>query len=301
MATQTLQINDEALVNFTEPPLKKMRSDLLNQDNYDFMILMPSSTALKTAVEIMSHTLIDVTFKIEKADNETVFLRVDAMDSGSICACKVKLKCTGNCGNENDFCVKLKPLLEILRPLPGNEGIQLFRAKGKSDIELKTLGCEAHHYKLKTLEDSYYREALESCETTYSVDFDLAKLKSHLRVITNLKADTLKIQIYKLVTSNSLIFKLSCEGLDASAEWNFFSAPSGGSLGFWKQDDSQKDILYDEEYSTEYLKNFTKSMERSSVTLSFNNDDPKVLVVEYSLGQEDSSIIFLLAPKVSCD
>lgn len=142
-------------------------------------------------------------------------------------------------GNENDFCVKLKPLLEILRPLPGNEGIQLFRAKGKSDIELKTLGCEAHHYKLKTLEDSYYREALESCETTYSVDFDLAKLKSHLRVITNLKADTLKIQIYKLVTSNSLIFKLSCEGLDASAEWNFFSSPTGGALGFWKQDDSQ--------------------------------------------------------------
>ena len=92
-------------------------------------------------------------------------------------------------GNENDFCVKLKPLLEILRPLPGNEGIQLFRAKGKSDIELKTLSCEAHHYKLKTLEDSYYREALESCETTYYVDFDLA----------NLKADTLKIQIYMYI------------------------------------------------------------------------------------------------------
>jgi hypothetical protein len=48
MATQTLQMNDQALVNFTEPPLKRMRGDLLNQDNYDFMILMPSSTALKT-------------------------------------------------------------------------------------------------------------------------------------------------------------------------------------------------------------------------------------------------------------
>jgi hypothetical protein len=239
-------------------------------------------------------TIFDVTFKIDKAEIDTVFLRVDAMDSGSICACKVRLKCTGNCSDENDFCVKLKPLLEILRPLPGNEGIQLFRKKGKSDVELKTLGCESHHYKLRTLQDSYYREALESCETTYSVDFDLAKLKSHLRVITNLKADTLKIQIFKLLATNSLIFKLSCDGLDASAEWNFFSSSNGGALGFWKQDDSQqKKVLYDEEYSTEYLKNFTKSMERSSVTLSFNNEDPKVLVVEYSLGQEDSSIIFL--------
>jgi hypothetical protein len=153
-------------------------------------------------------TIFDVTFKIDKAENDTVFLRVDAMDSGSICACKVRLKCTGNCSDENDFCVKLKPLLEILRPLPGNEGIQLFRKKGKSDVELKTLGCESHHYKLRTLQDSYYREALESCETTYSVDFDLAKLKSHLRVITNLKADTLKIQIFKLLATNSLIFKL---------------------------------------------------------------------------------------------
>ncbi len=81
-----------------------------------------------------------------------------------------------------------------------------------------------------------------------------------------------------------------------------FASSNGGALGFWKQDDSQqKKVLYDEEYSTEYLKNFTKSMERSSVTLSFNNDDPKVLVVEYSLGQEDSSIIFLLAPKISGD
>jgi len=297
-----LPIDGKEVVNLNEPPFKKMRNEITTMNDNDFIILMPSSTALKTAVEIMSHTLIDVTFKIDKAENDTVFLRVDAMDSGSICACKVRLKCTGNCSDENDFCVKLKPLLEILRPLPGNEGIQLFRKKGKSDVELKTLGCESHHYKLRTLQDSYYREALESCETTYSVDFDLAKLKSHLRVITNLKADTLKIQIFKLLATNSLIFKLSCDGLDASAEWNFFSSSNGGALGFWKQDDSeQKKVLYDEEYSTEYLKNFTKSMERSSVTLSFNNDDPKVLVVEYSLGQEDSSIIFLLAPKISGD
>jgi len=302
METQMLPIDGKEVVNLNEPPFKKMRNEITTMNDNDFIILMPSSTALKTAVEIMSHTLIDVTFKIDKAENDTVFLRVDAMDSGSICACKVRLKCTGNCSDENDFCVKLKPLLEILRPLPGNEGIQLFRKKGKSDVELKTLGCESHHYKLRTLQDSYYREALESCETTYSVDFDLAKLKSHLRVITNLKADTLKIQIFKLLATNSLIFKLSCDGLDASAEWNFFSSSNGGALGFWKQDDSQqKKVLYDEEYSTEYLKNFTKSMERSSVTLSFNNDDPKVLVVEYSLGQEDSSIIFLLAPKISGD
>ena len=294
METQMLPIDGKEVVNLNEPPFKKMRNEITTMNDNDFIILMPSSTALKTAVEIMSHTLIDVTFKIDKAENDTVFLRVDAMDSGSICACKVRLKCTGNCSDENDFCVKLKPLLEILRPLPGNEGIQLFRKKGKSDVELKTLGCESHHYKLRTLQDSYYREALESCETTYSVDFDLAKLKSHLRVITNLKADTLKIQIFKLLETNSLIFKLSCDGLDASAEWNFFSSSNGGALGFWKQDDSQqKKVLYDEEYSTEYLKNFTKSMERSSVTLSFNNEDPKVLVVEYSLGQEDSSIIFL--------
>ena len=293
METQMLPIDGKEVVNLNEPPFKKMRNEITTMNDNDFIILMPSSTALKTAVEIMSHTLIDVTFKIDKAENDTVFLRVDAMDSGSICACKVRLKCTGNCSDENDFCVKLKPLLEILRPLPGNEGIQLFRKKGKSDVELKTLGCESHHYKLRTLQDSYYREALESCETTYSVDFDLAKLKSHLRVITNLKADTLKIQIFKLLETNSLIFKLSCDGLDASAEWNFFSSSNGGALGFWKQDDSQqKKVLYDEEYSTEYLKNFTKSMERSSVTLSFNNEDPKVLVVEYSLGQEDSSIIF---------
>ena len=275
----------------------------------NFLVLMPSSTALKTAVEIMSHTLIDVTFKIERTSSTNrsdLCLRVDAVDSGSICACKVRIKCTGTvCDEQNDeFCIKLKPLLEILRALPGNEGVQLYQKKGVSDIELKTIGCESHHYKIHTLQDTYFNQALESCNTAFSVDFDLAKLKSHLRVVTNLKAETARIEIFKINSAareeynGKLILKLSCTG------WLFFSSietDGPGHVSFLAENIEEYTTLsmYDEEYSTEYLKNFTKSMERSSVTISFNDEEPKVLVMEYSLGQEESSIIFLLAPKIS--
>lgn len=278
-------------------------------DEIDFSFFMPISAALKTSVEIMSHTLLDATFKIEHAgssgaghadDPTNLVLRVDALDPGHVCACKVRITCKGHIDrlDQSDFCIRLKPFLEILRSLP-NEGIQISRKSGSSDIELKTLGCEAHRYCIHTLEDPYDNEPLEICDTDFSLDFDLTKLKAHLRVVTSLKADVIRIQIF-LLPDEHIIFRISCDSNDASGEWNFFSSPGGGQVGFLPEEcaSDSGDEVYDEIFSTEHLKNFTKSMERNSITLSLTKDAPKVLIIEYSLGVENSSIIFLLAPKV---
>lgn len=278
-------------------------------DDIDFSFFMPISAALKTSVEVMSHTLLDATFKIEHAgsldadnavDPTNLVLRVDALESGHVCACKVRITCRGHIDrpDQSDFCIRLKPFLEILRSLP-NEGVQISRKSGSSDIELKTLGCEAHRYRIHTLEDPYDNEPLEICDTDFSLDFDLTKLKAHLRVVTSLKADVIRIQIFQLPDEH-IIFRISCDSQDASGEWNFFSSPGGGQVGFLPEEcaSDSGDEVYDEIFSTEHLKNFTKSMERNSITLSLTKNDPKVLIIEYSLGVENSSIIFLLAPKV---
>lgn len=297
-----------------QPQPKRARLD--ECESNDFTVELPSSTALKTAVEIMSHTLIDVTFKVERprAGSGELSLRVDAMDSGSVCACKVRIKCHGHvssdCGDGGDkFCIKLKPMLEILRALPGNEGALLYRKKGGSDIELKTMGCESHHYVIHTLEDVYSRDLLEDCVTNYNVDFDLSRLKVHLRTIQSLRADCVRIQIYSLDTKT--ILSLLCEGQDAIARWNYVTGgpaedSDAGGMGFLPADVDLSDgkKLYDEAFSAEYLTNFTRCMNRSSVTLSLNEggeEDAKVLVLEYSLGLENSNVIFLLAAKATVD
>ena len=297
---------NEVFIMDGQPPSKKTK---ITSEGKDFWVLMASSTALKTAVEIMSHTLIDATFVLNKSGDTSegnVELRVDAMDNSLICACKLKIECSGEINTPNcEFCIKLKPFLEILRALPGNEGIKLYRKEGCSVIQIKTLGAECHYYKLNTLEDTCPSNPLDICASTYSVDFDLTKLKAHLRVVTNLKSDALKFEIFKVTSKDEydgqLVFKLSCRGQDASAEWHFFSPSSSSQVSFLPRQLKHADLttMYSEEYSTEYLKNFTKSMERSNVILSFNDNEPKVIVLEYSLGQENSSINFLLAPKIS--
>ncbi len=302
-----MNLSEEFFVD-GQPPCKKKK---IASSGKDFVVLMASSTALKTAVEIMSHTLIDATFAIKQIGEKSegnVDLRVDAMDNSLVCACKLKIECSGEVNMTDDdceFCIKLKPFLEILRALPGNEGIRICRKETSSQIEIKTLGAECHYYKIQTLEDTCNSNPLDICESTYSVDFDLTKLKAHLRVVTNLKSDALKFEIFKVEDhgeySGQLVFKLSCKGQDASAEWHFFSPTSESQVSFLPRELKRAPLktLYSEEYSTEYLKNFTKSMERSNVILSFNDNEPKVIVLEYSLGQENSSINFLLAPKIS--
>jgi len=287
----------------TLPVAKKVKISS-NMPACDFCIDMASVSALRTAVEIMSHTLVDATFKVaNQVSGTNLVLKVDAMDKGCICACKLKLQCSGRFDpNNSDFCVKLKPLLEILRALPSNEGIQVFRRAGSSDLELTSMGFETHDYKIKTLADEYSSVPFEAFDTEYSVDFDLGRLKSHLRVVQNLKADTVKIQIYKSPNNDDTsLLKLSCEGDDASASWTFLTRSDNRDVlpcfNNKNIDSDDMENVYSEAYSGEYLKNFCKSMERSSVTLSLSQGDTKFLVMEYNLGQENSSILFLLASK----
>ena len=302
--------DDNMETDETTPLVHQRKPEVDVEKDADFNILMPNANALKTAVDIMSHTLLDVTFRLEQIEVENLSLRVDAMDPASICACKAKIKCAGsintNAVRDPEFCIKLKPFLEILKALPGTEGIQIFRKKDEDDIHIRSLGVESHRYQIHTLCDSFTPVQLNTCETAFSIDFDLAKLKGHLGVATNLKAADVFIEILQITSKNkdlddALVLTISCEGESAKAEWSFFQHKDDQQVSFLMQDmdNVDKTLKYKEKFSVDYLRNFTKSMVRSNVTLSFTTTDPRCLIVEYSLGQENSSIIFLLASKVS--
>jgi len=299
-----MELEHNMIMQEDDAPTVPIATDL------DFDVVFPNASALRTLVEIMTNVLVECIFRIDASSADSVLLRVDAMDSANICACKAKIKSSGRVYKEEQhentfFCIKLKPFLEVLKALPISEGVRLFRHKGQTMLNLVSLGVEAHKYELNTLVTPYHLLQLDPCRTNFSIDFDLAKLKSHLRVISNLKADTIKITISEITAATSpllggLVLTLSCTGEDVKARWDFVQHDGAHATFPEKEIDTLDRVeKYCEEFSSEFLKNFTKSMERNSVTLSFTSDEPRVLLLEYALGLEASNITFLLAPKCS--
>lgn len=279
----------------------------------DFSLDVSNRGTFSQAIEIVSHTLATATLSIEKDDQENaaVIMRIDAMDNSQCCAVKMRFKCHGNVVDEGIVVsLKLKTLLAVLKTTPNSETINIRRQVGTDIVHLRCLpnmGSETHEYALKTLDVAYDPVPINNIDSHLTVEFDTTKLKSYIRVAKEIKSDVIRLQVYERDQQN-IIFCLSCDGDESDAKWQYHftnQASETGNFQFCVSPNTTSlgglTTAYDACFDCKYIDQFVRAMDRASVVLAMSNDEDgsaQPLVIEYSLGQEEASVRFILAPKV---
>jgi len=174
----------------------------------------------------------------------------------------------------------------------------------------------------------------------YMVEMDLAKLKSYCKMAQDINSSYMEFRIeepapaspHQSESNNSLYFTIgaasevatfqkvhhsltevasrggddasSSAGDSAVTEIQFFiTRPNGGGGGDDNDDDNGASaslaLKYKEIFSTSYLNNVLKNMDRQTVQLYMSASLP--LVIKYSLGNDQSHIQVVLAPRIKDD
>ena len=268
-------------------------------------VVIDSNTSFKNAVEIISNVLNISTFVVEKTDDGQIWLRIDAMDSAQVAAVKMKLcfaqeQASGFTKSKYEFSVKIKTLLAMLKTLPNSESIEMYQSDLDS-VRLVTRGIEWHEYNVKALNLTYDPVGIDDCPSDYTIEFEVDRLKKILACCQRIKANYL---VFTVIERNDENILMSCyaEGDEADAEWcvegnTHFSKGEYFQLSSREGTCNKEGIVkYKQPFDVNYLQLMFKSMERNNVMISLSSNSP--LIIEYQLGQEMSSVRFLLAPHV---
>jgi hypothetical protein len=291
-------------------------TEFMETDELDFNLDIVNRTTFSQAIEIVSHTLATATISIEKDDQEdsAVIMRIDAMDNSQCCAVKMRFKCQGSVVTDGIVVsVKLKTLLALLKTTPNSETINIRRQTGADVVHLRCLpnmGSETHEYALKTLDVQYDPVPINDIESHLTVEFDTQKLKSYIRVAKEIKSDVIRLRVFERDDQN-IVFCLSCDGDDSDAKWQYHftnQVSENGNFQFCVAPENATTHAtglapaYDACFDCKFIDQFVRAMDRSSVVMAMSNDNAgnsQPLVIEYALGQEEASVRFILAPKVS--
>jgi DNA polymerase III sliding clamp (beta) subunit (PCNA family) len=275
----------------------------------DWKISLDQATNFRTLVEVVSNTLHQINFKIKKED-ESCFLCVDSIDTEHVCMVQARLFCEGIKLEESiDFCVDSSILSPILKNIPPHYALDLEKYSNCADVHLishETLS-NSHHtrYELPTQVNETDTVNLSEMEYKYTIEIELSCLRQIVKMATLLHSSTLTFTIREKRTDDVVHTSLNIlsQG-QATQSHTFFSASSSDDCqliraasdsGAPSVREEEMDVVFKDSFSAKYLLDFLKSMERQVVTLRLSEDKP--LILNYSLGAEESYVSFVLAPK----
>ena len=130
---------------------------------------------------------------------------------------------------------------------------------------------------------------------------DLQTVRTFLKSCESIKSEDIEIIVKEHQGSNSntieTVTMKACEKATMALQRTFKGVRDDEETknGLNMLDDGK--VIFNEAFSTKYLNNFVRSMNRTNIMLHMSPKNP--LHVSYPLGTRDSSITFILAPRES--
>ena len=283
--------------------------------------------AFKNFAQNVGNVLEDGFFKLVKtADFEG--LEVEGIDAMHICLVRGRLEGAVELPEAVEhfkFCVPMAKLLTCLPSAHPQHFLELSGDEDGSELRLRIFEPEVRSYcssfVLRTHAKEMPRVDLEDLSYAFYVEMDLAVFKTAVKTARDQRAESTSFTVYEpkrtagdggdaqstvffVVRSpaegveSSFLFQSTTES-DEAAEGQprairAYEAPAGDSAAMPAAEDLT--TVYGNDFSTDYLFKFVKSMERHAVTLRLAQTLP--LVVEYPLGCETKNFLrFVLAAK----
>lgn len=285
------------------PPAKRAK---LPAKEFEVTISNPHS--FKALCDVVSNVLINVHFQLAK---EETFegVRVDTVDPTMACMVKAKFACTVWLNTKTpSFCVRMKTLLMLFRHISAHHVLTLVKYADSPDLVLKVYhrfeASTSMEFVINTLEQEYTRPRMMDIASQYTVEIGLTQCKTIFKMSKDIKANSTQFEIFEN-DADETFFRIVAEGEEATVRYSFQSSTktqeseTGQKIYALQQhmhaELGQMTRRYCENFSTEFLNLFLKSMEKQALHLTLVPDGP--LIIRYHLGADHSNVHFVLAAR----
>lgn len=307
-------VGDVEVATSSNPnPKRPRRSD-------HFKLTFTNPQSLKTLVDIVSNILSECHFQVcTGTDGPFVGILIESIDNKQVCMITARLACQAE-GAEDVFCVKMSTLNTLLRSVQSHCCVDVARADGSPDVSIcsyETSPSECRsRFSLRTLAKEPDRVHLDDIDYEYTVEIDLVALRQYVKMAKDIKADVMEFVVeepraqhtdarhtyLKLSAGSDDVQMLQCfhsvteaapdEGAPPNVTIRTDACRGGATPGIGGEN---LRVCYRERFSVDYLGYFMKSMERHHLTMRLSSGKP--LILQYPLGNEESYIRFVLAPR----
>jgi hypothetical protein len=262
----------------------------------------------------------------EKRDDFNGFY-LEALDLTRSCIVIAKLEAHVTI-NEKDppdpsdmsFCVSVGTFLTHVKSISANCCVQLYRTTSSADLHIKTFSASGRHNRLMTIGTLNKESAtfgVNNLEYPFTVQLDLAELRGIIKTATLIHCKNFRTRILeskdptKTRRSYFIIHLYGDNSYDEHCFLSLTDVTEGKSTLVIKNsdflDDDEQAVVtlddLDEKFNNifpvEYMHSFLKALEKQTVTIRFAQDRP--MTISSSLGDEQSFLTYLLAPKTDVD
>jgi len=282
------------------------------------------TNGLKTLIDVVCNILTRINLSISyDADKGESHLCIDSIDPQQVCMIKARLQCENTKGIEKktEFCIESSVLNLFLKSLPAHYSVNLEQREGSSDLRVfayETLNANhTTELLMPTFMDDGETMQLFDMKYDYTLEMDLTTLRQHVKMSQALNAKHLTFKVYEPPdedtddkTRKSLLTIESRDG-DSRYKQSFHSATIReenqdtctirAALDSTDPDKSHASwkLKFDEDFSTQYMNHFLKSMDRQVITMKLTKDRP--FIMNYQLSADGCYVCFVLAPKTRDD
>lgn len=301
--------------------LKKYRG---REIDWKITILTPQT--FKTFLVIICRVLNQCPFQLFKSSAFTG-LRVDSMDSGMVCMIKASYECEIESNVDltgESFSVVATTFSTLLKDVQTGHILTLTRFADSSDLTVNSYSRDNENNRststLNIIDEECHAEHLRMPDITYQymVEMDLARFKSYCKMAHDIDSSHMEFKIDEPIHAGGttpvpvqdLFFTIGAASDVATFQKVHYSNAHAhdGAANVQFHIKSVSEDLCDEEtelplqqkyseiFSTMYLNSVLKSMDRQTVQLYMSKSLP--LVIKYSLGNDQSHIQVILAPRL---
>ena len=302
------------------------------QIDWEITILTPQT--FKTFLFIIYRVLVHCPFQLLKTETFTG-LRVDSMDATMVCMIKASYECEIETYVDlamESFTITTETFSTLLKDVQTGHILTLTRYSDSADLTVNSYARDDRSNQstctLAILDEECTAQELRMPDITYNymVEMELSKLKSYCKIAHEINSSHMEFRIDEPVNADNeatteLFFTVGAssevatykkvhysttrsEVGSASVQFYIKSVTSendeevdGGPNKRMQQDDEPERVnKYNEIFSTNYLNLVLKSMDRQTVQLYMSKSLP--LVIKYSLGNDQSHIQVILAPRL---
>ncbi len=299
---------------------KRMRR---TDEPVDFRLVFSPVGNLLTLATTLKNLLTTVRFVIW---NKPTFqgIQCDSTSPALTCMVKSRLVCTVevddalNEGKRAEFSVNIDEFANVIKSTNNPSLLEIIRYRGKNEIVVVAPRSNpVRKFSLRTLLQEPVDNRLQNMDCKFQVQIRLSDFKDFCRTSQLFKADTISISIdipksgLEKGTSQSFV-EFGCDSDSVNIQYVYDPIIHTNERGqiqvVCDEQASSRDAaavmhakaaydrVYSEQFSVEFLNQFFKSVEKSSVWINLTEDDGP-MIVHYGLGNEQSYMRLVLAPK----
>ena len=301
----------------------------------DWKITILTPQTFKTFLVIICRVLNQCPFQLFKSGAFTG-LRVDSMDSGMVCMIKASYECEIDSNVDltgESFSVVATTFSTLLKDVQTGHILTLTRFADSSDLTVNSYSRDNENNRststLNIIDEECNADNLRMPDITYQymVEMDLARFKSYCKMAHDIDSSHMEFKIDEPI-------HVPCSGSPAAAaaaapgfvQDLFFTIGAASDVATFQkvhysnahahdgaanvqfhiksvsedlcEEETELPLQqkYSEIFSTVYLNSVLKSMDRQTVQLYMSKSLP--LVIKYSLGNDQSHIQVILAPRL---